>query len=288
MVTQLIESQNPKYLIVNADDYGYFSCVSRGILDGARNGAITATGIMANSPNFNQQVEQLLAADELDKGIHLNISYGRPLTSQLQKRFIQWNGQFPDKSIMARKILTNQIPVAEIENEWRTQIERCIDANIPIQFLNSHEHLHMLPPLYRIFIKLTGEYNLIYSRYSAPEWTLPMSIGATIRNVSLLILHGFNARQANKKAPKLLGMNQSGKLSLCYFKKAFLALKPGIVYELMCHPGHFDSTEIQDPKLLAYHDWTAELDVITSDNFKSLCESQNIQLVRYRDLDALI
>ena len=39
--------QPPVYLIVNADDYGYFSCVSRGILDAVCDGIVTATGVLA-------------------------------------------------------------------------------------------------------------------------------------------------------------------------------------------------------------------------------------------------
>lgn len=278
---------NLKYLIINADDYGYFSCVSRGILVGASSGAITATGIMANSGNFETLIEQLKNADELDTGIHLNISYGRPLTHQLQERFAQRNGEFPDKSIIVGKILTNQIPAAEIENEWRAQIQRCLNSGVSIQFLNSHEHLHMLPPLYKIFVKLVEEYGLVYSRYTAPEWLLPVNLGSAIRNLLLFVMHGFNVGHSNKKAPKLIGMKESGKLSLAYFKKVFPVLKPGMVYELMCHPGYFDSSEIQDPKLLAYHDWEAELDLLKSNNFKNLCHSYNIQLVRYRDLTTL-
>jgi predicted glycoside hydrolase/deacetylase ChbG (UPF0249 family) len=36
------------YLIVNADDYGIFRCVSKGILEAASHGIVTATGVFAN------------------------------------------------------------------------------------------------------------------------------------------------------------------------------------------------------------------------------------------------
>ena len=39
-----------KQLIVNADDFGYFPCVSRGIIEAARAGVITATSVLANRP----------------------------------------------------------------------------------------------------------------------------------------------------------------------------------------------------------------------------------------------
>ena len=280
-------SRSSKYLIINADDYGYFSCVSRGILKGAESGAITATGIMANSPNFNESIKWLKQANELDQGVHLNISYGQPLTHQLQKRLEQWQGTFPDKSVVVKKIITRQIPVSDIENEWRAQIQRCIDSGIKIAFLNSHEHLHMLPPLYKLFTSLTKEYNLVYSRYSSPEWQLPMNISSTIRNLLLFSMHLLNLRYVNSKAPKLLGMNESGQLSLPYLKKIFSTLKTGEVYELMCHPGHFDSDEIQDPHLLNYHRWAEELELLTSNDFKKLCESEGIKLTSYRELAEL-
>lgn len=47
----------PVRLIINADDYGYFTCVNRGILAAAKAGAITATGVLANSPGMPEQLE---------------------------------------------------------------------------------------------------------------------------------------------------------------------------------------------------------------------------------------
>ena len=49
----------PVHLIINADDYGYFPCISKGILEAASSGAVTATGILANSPDLKAQLEWL-------------------------------------------------------------------------------------------------------------------------------------------------------------------------------------------------------------------------------------
>jgi hypothetical protein len=57
-----------------------------------------------------------------------------------------------------------------------------------------------------------------------------------------------------------------------------------LVYELMCHPGHFDPNEIQDPSLPAYHAWEQELCVLRSSEFRELCESCCISLIGFRDL----
>ena len=42
----------PSFLIVNADDYGYFPGISRGIIDAHKDGVVTATGVLANGTSF--------------------------------------------------------------------------------------------------------------------------------------------------------------------------------------------------------------------------------------------
>lgn len=40
----------PAYLIINADDYGYFKGVSQGILECVRQGTVTATAVSLTQP----------------------------------------------------------------------------------------------------------------------------------------------------------------------------------------------------------------------------------------------
>jgi predicted glycoside hydrolase/deacetylase ChbG (UPF0249 family) len=80
-------------------------------------------------------------------------------------------------------------------------------------------------------------------------------------------------------------MNESGNLSLDYFRSLFPTLRAGRVYELMCHPGHLDPQEITAPELLAYHCWESELALLQSEEFMGLCRTYQVELVRYRDLN---
>jgi len=82
-----------------------------------------------------------------------------------------------------------------------------------------------------------------------------------------------------------LGMGESGKLSLKYLKNKLPTLKPGHVYELMCHPGYFDVSEITEPRLLTYHDWERELNTLTSPDIKEMFHKNGVQLIGYRDLN---
>src|ERR1700758_2816197 len=99
------------YLIVNADDYGYFRCVSQGILKSATQGVVTATGVFANTAHFGEHAAWLRECEALDAGVHLNLTDGVPLTSDLQKALLRWSGRFPRKFVMAKAILFGAIKV---------------------------------------------------------------------------------------------------------------------------------------------------------------------------------
>jgi hypothetical protein len=274
-----------RYLIVNADDYGYFSCVTKGILDGAMEGVVTATGIMANSPGLEKHLTAFTNIDTLDAGIHLNLSHGEPLTDRMRDLLLEWGGVFPSKFQIATAILKRKIPHSAVEEEWRAQIMRCVEGGIQPMFLNSHEHLHMLPGLFAVTAKLANEFCIQHVRHSAPEWEATGDISGWVRN---LILGGTSVMTPNRfrhyTKIRFIGASRSGKLTMEYFTRKFPQLEPGYVYELMCHPGYFDPHEIQDPALLAYHAWEQELSALRSSEFRELCESCDLQLIGFRDL----
>jgi len=274
----------PAFLIINADDYGYFASVSRGIIDGARDGLITATGIMANGPCFEERVDWLGNVAELDAGVHLNITYGRPLTARMKAMMHRWNGDFPGKFQMTLAILRRQIGVADVLGEWRAQIERCLAAGIDVKFLNSHEHLHMFPPLYAGVRDLAGEYGIPYVRHTRPELDRTLAPGPVLRYILLGLLERIDRRRAQPGVPQFMGFGQSGKLGVEYTQRCLSNLQAGKVYELMCHPGYFDPQEIDDPKLLAYHRWEDELALLRSAELRELCRSAGVEVIGYRDL----
>lgn len=276
-----------KYLIINADDFGYFDCVSRGIMDLASQGVVTATGIMANGSHFDACLETISAVSALDLGVHLNITYGTPLTGRMASLVEQWGGRFPGKYQMGLGILSGRIGICDIEREWRAQIVRCLDSGITLRFLNSHEHIHMLPPLYRMVQRLAREFSIHHVRYTGTEWGLPLGAAAVARNMVMQICNTMITRPREVTAIRLLGLNRSGKLDSGYLHQIFSGLSPGGIYELMCHPGHLDSTEIKDSQLLSYHRWEQELDLLGSPRLPELCQQHDVRLVGYRNLPKL-
>lgn len=272
-------------LVVNADDYGYFSCVSLGILEGARAGAVTATGVLANSPRFGDHAAELRFLPELDVGVHLTLTFGRPLTREMAGALGRWGGAFPSSAgTVARGVATHGLPLDVIRTEWRAQVGRCLDEGLPLRFVNTHEHVHLLPPLRRLVEQLAREAHIPHVRALRPEWSGTRTIAALVRNTAFLLPALAPRRHPGSPEPLLLGVGVSGKLDLRYLERTLPLLRPGRTYELMCHPGRWEPGEVGDPRLLAYHRWEEELAALTSSRFRALCEERGIRLSRFRDL----
>jgi predicted glycoside hydrolase/deacetylase ChbG (UPF0249 family) len=62
-----------KYLIVNGDDFGASRGVNRGILEAHRQGILTSTSLMVNSPAVEDAVTLSRAAPELSVGLHVDL-----------------------------------------------------------------------------------------------------------------------------------------------------------------------------------------------------------------------
>ncbi|MDD1610740.1 MAG: ChbG/HpnK family deacetylase [Methylococcaceae bacterium] len=272
----------PIQLIVNADDYGYFPCVSRGILEAAHAGSLTATGILANNPDLTTQLKWLDAVPQLDLGVQLNLTFQQPLTAVMGEKLARWKGCFPNAYLMSLLILTGRISVATVREEWCAQIEACQSKKLV--FLNSHEHIHMLPVLFPLVLELAKVYNIPHVRLTQAEWLKPLTGAGLIRNTLMQAMQTFNQPRIKTPTPLFLGLSRSGRLDYDALALMFSTLKAGQSYELMCHAGHFDASEITDPHLIAYHDWEAELALLQSPELQDLYQRFNIRLSHYSHL----
>ncbi len=278
----------PVYLIVNADDFGYFACVSRGIVACAGQGAVTATGVMANGPRFDEVAPWLREVPQLDVGVHLNITYGRPISAACRRKLAPLGGQFLPKARTAMLVLQKKLPVAVVKEEWRAQIERCLAAGLPVRFLNTHEHIHILPGLVGVMRDLARAYRIAHVRWPRTEWAAwPADAAGVARNLLFLPINLLNASLTQPNPIPVIGLGVSGRLTLDYLERRLAGLQRGRVYELMCHPGFYDPHEMADGRLRAFHAWRQEAGALTGDAFTKALRRLDIRLIGYRDLPAI-
>jgi len=139
-----------KRLIVTADDVALDRGMTAGAIEAHRRGIVTACSIVANGREFDDAVARLLEVPALEVGVHLTLVEERALTTgETMPR--DW-----------KRFLLSRF--GDIEGELRLQIERVLASGIRVTHLNSHQHLHMLPSLYKLVSRLAAEYGIGYVR----------------------------------------------------------------------------------------------------------------------------
>jgi len=269
-------------LIINADDFGVFSCVSRGILEAVEAGVVTAVGVMATGQAFGVVRDLCGLKGRADAGAHLVLTAGEPLTDAMRKACRHWEGTFPPKGAAAASVLAGRIKVADVATEWRAQIAACKDAGLDLVFLNSHEHIHMLPPLFKLTRQLAAENGIRFVRAPRTALQLPLPVPRLIKGMVFKALAACVG--PCREEPTLLGTGESGRLSPADLARIVGGLSGDGPFELMCHPGRFDPAEITDHRLMAFHDWEGELNALLSPDFTGLLARTETRLIRYSDL----
>jgi hypothetical protein len=202
----------------------------------------------------------------------------------MRKKLARWSGRFPGKYAVSVAVLAGRIGIDLVTREWRAQIERCLSAGLDVRFLNSHEHVHMLPPLFSLARTLAAEYGVSHVRFATAGDSPARSPAAAFRSAVMKTMEALNRTASAIPAPLFLGLEASGKLDRRQFERDMSRIEPGCIHELMCHPGFRDEQEIVVPHLLRYHDWDIERRTLTDPATRSLLEQKNVRLVRYRDL----
>lgn len=145
-----------KKLIINADDFGYSRGINYGIIESHVRGILTSTTLMANMPGFDHAVELAHANPKLGIGVHMTLTCLAPLL-KTHKTLTDEKGNFKHVSYFQQEL---PYDVEEVYEEWDAQIKKIYDAGITPTHLDSHHHVHTLPLLQPIAIRLARKYNL--------------------------------------------------------------------------------------------------------------------------------
>lgn len=236
----------PARLIVNADDFGLCERINAGIVRAHEAGIVTAASLTAVGRAFEAAVAQSRRLPALDLGVHLTLVAERPLLpggsslTGADGRFAAGAGAF------LGRWLAGGIRRADVRAELAAQIERVLDRGIRVTHLDSHQHLHALPGVLDIVLELAGRYHIPFVR--APVEVVAGHRALAGRGIRRWIEAGAlrvfwtAARLAgpgrpHRPPPLFLGFLDGGRLDSGRLARLIAALRPGRVYELMCHPG---------------------------------------------------
>jgi hopanoid biosynthesis associated protein HpnK len=286
-----------KNLIVNADDLGWTAGVNRGIAEAHRRGIVTGASLLANGSAFATAVELARSTSTLGVGVHLNLSDGRPIAAPGKVRsLLNDAGEFhsgPETLLL--KMAKRTLVLREVEEEWDAQIQMVRDAGLHPTHLDGHKHVHMLPGLFEIAVRLASRHGIKAMRVSHENANLgkALSSGDGART-SVVLKQGAQAlglrllaRDARKQAERtgiatadyFCGIAQTGELTKKGLKQLLSNLPTGTT-ELMCHPGYADD-ELRQSATRLQASRETELEILTDPEIRNVVASQGIRLINY-------
>jgi chitin disaccharide deacetylase len=270
-------------VILCADDFGLADGVSRGIVELAEMGRLSATGAMTNMPGWRRAARSLIPLrDRIAVGLHLNFTAGSPLGPMPR---LASSGRFPDLKDLLPKALKRQLPGGEIAEEISRQIEAFEEAlgHAPA-FVDGHQHVHVLPAIRPALIqalKARGYAGRVWLRDPSDKAMaiLRRPIGRSKALIVKSLARGFarSAHAAGFRTNK--GFSGFAPLDLSVpaarvFEEAFSKL--GAHPLVMCHPGYVDDElRALDPALESR---VEELNYLKSDAFRDLLEQRGLRL----------
>jgi chitin disaccharide deacetylase len=286
-----------KSLIVNADDLGWTEGVNRGIADAHRNGIVTSASLLANGRAFASGVEVARSTPGLGVGVHLNLSDGAPVAArELVTSLLNDAGEFeggPEGLLL--RIASRGLTLREVEMEWEAQIEKVRDAGIQPTHLDGHKHVHMLPGLFELALRLAKRYAIgaIRVAHEASSLRVALSTGEELHTAAVLKqgvqARGLKllARDAREQAERagistaayFCGIAQTGEMTKHGVAQLLRSLPDGST-ELMCHPGYADE-ELQNTATRLQSSRQTELEILTDGEIRNLVASQGIRLIDY-------
>jgi hopanoid biosynthesis associated protein HpnK len=286
-----------KNLIVNADDLGWTEGVNRGIAEAHRNGIVTSASLLANGRAFAGGVELVRATPGLRVGVHLNLSEGEPVAAREQvKSLVNGAGILaggPEGLLL--RLARRGLLLEEVEREWDAQIRKVRRAGIQPTHLDGHKHVHMLPGLFEIALRLAKGHGIGAVRVALESSNLRAAL-ATGREhrVSVVMKQGVQARglkllarDAREQADRLgiatadyfCGIAQTGEMTREGVTRLLRSLPEGTT-ELMCHPGFVDGELGKSATRLQASRGT-EVEILTDTGIRNLVASQGIRLIDY-------
>jgi chitin disaccharide deacetylase len=263
-----------KFLIVNADDFGFTPDVNEGILEAHRNGILTATTLMANGAAFDDAVRLAVAQPSLDIGCHLVLVGGRSILT----------GR-PYPLTVSQLLLAIAKREIRLYEELAAQVRKILAAGISPTHLDTHKHTHLAPPVLEAVARIAEEFEIRWVRrpFDFPMTTAaPFLQRATSRALTLVRrrFHRTLERRHCRTTDTFAGFLLTGRFRAAELMELIHQLPDGLT-ELMCHPGRCREP-LRQARTRLKESREQELGALTAPETRRALEACGVQLVNYR------
>lgn len=262
------QKQKSIRLLVRGDDMGYTHSGNEALIKCYKEGIETSVEVIVPSPWFPEAVKLLQQNPGLDVGIHL------ALTSEWEN--IKWsplsdcpslkdsNGYFypmvyANKNYPGQSIKENKWTIADVEKEFRAQIEMALKRIPQISHISSHIGCNNISDEVKIM-----------TRNLAKEYHIDIDLE------ELKVAH-----------VQYEGPSKTSTEKIQSFMNMLRKLEPGKTYWFIDHPG-MNNEELKAVYHTGYEEVAEDrqgvTNVFTNEKVKALIKERGIQLIGYKNL----
>lgn len=198
-----------RLLIINADDLGYDPAISEGILQAMRQGVVSSTTLMVNSPHAEAAAA---GASGWAVGLHFNLARFAPCWKEFPAAFLL-RGELSEP-------FASTLPAEVVEQEALAQLDRFESMlGRAATHVDVHKHLHRWPNVFEGLCRASKSHGL-------PVRSVDPDMRAALRDLGIGTPDAFLGDAGGEPY-----------WTLPRFQEALESLGDGVT-ELMCHPGH--------------------------------------------------
>lgn len=280
-------ASNQKYLIVNADDFGFSRGITEGIIQAHREGIVTSTTIVANMPFAAQAAGMLKDLPTIGVGVHLNVSQGKPLSPKAEA--LCGPTGVMSRSAMGTILAALARPalLEAIETEFDAQIRWALDHGIRPTHLDTHRHVHGYWPICRRLVKMARRYNIAFirrhrERLPGAGWPAFAPRQKCVSWMLNMLGSVNNALYADMQPTGgTWGLSHTGRIDVAFLTRAAAAAPVGLT-EIMTHPGMAGDEDSSLTRLGQSRQ--VELASLCDERVKEALKLNNVRLVHYGQL----
>ena len=233
-------------LILNADDFGRSFSINQAVIRAHREGVLTSASLMVTGDAADDAVALAKQTPALAVGLHLVLAGGRPaLPAAALPHLVDARGRLPsDPASAGVRYVLSRAARLELAREVEAQFGLFAATGLPLDHVNGHMHLHLIPGVFAVVVHLAAEYGAGGIRFARDDLGLSLRHDRRSAATKLLWAAAFGAfhRSAAARlaalghgggtfvlasARRVYGLMQSGRMTEAYVLAVLKALGGG-------------------------------------------------------------
>jgi predicted glycoside hydrolase/deacetylase ChbG (UPF0249 family) len=234
-------------LIVTADDMGLSATWDEAIVRAWGRGVVTSASIVTTGRSYRDTIRRIVRED-IDHGVHLDLLDGAPLSPVGEiSSLVDERGRFHPLRALLLRFASGRVRTDEVELEWSRQIERALGDGLRPTHLNGHYHLHLLPGVFGVTVRLASRFGMGWVRVpdEAPWLALRVPGSRPARVAKTTVLWMLSRAQVSSASRPEVG--HVGCRAMVPGGRGWLESLQSIrgdVTEVLCHPGQSDGETV--------------------------------------------